>query len=97
MSNHVHFTIYVEDINELSQLMFKVNSKYAQMYNKKNNRCGVLFRNRYQIQPIFNERQSLNCIDYIYKNPVKAGMVSRCEDYKFSSYNDYKKNAGFHT
>ena len=94
MSNHAHFAMYVQDMKELSKLMYKVNLKFAQMYNKINDRYGVLFRNRFQVQPIYNERHLLNCIEYIHQNPVKAGMVSRCEDYKFSSYNDYKENKG---
>ncbi len=29
---------------------------------------------------------------YIHQNPVKAGMVKRIEDYRWSSYNAYIKN-----
>lgn len=94
MDNHAHFTVYAPDKDELSKLMFNINLRYARLYNKNNNRCGVLFRNRYQIQPIYSEKHLLKCINYIHQNPVKAKMVEKCEDYKFSSYNDYKNNTG---
>ena len=94
MSNHAHFAIYSEKIEGLTKLMYEVNAKYARLYNKEKNRCGVLFRNRYQIQPINSERQLINCINYIHQNPVKANMVSKCEDYEYSSYNGYKLNTG---
>ena len=95
MSNHAHFAIYTEEKSDLAKFMHEINSKYAKIYNKEKNRCGVLFRNRYQIQPIYSARQLINCINYIHQNPVKANMVTKCEDYKYSSYNDYKMNTGF--
>lgn len=94
MSNHSHFVAYTDNIDELSKFMYKVNSKYARMYNKQNERCGVLFRNRYQIQQINGERHLLNCINYIHNNPVAANMVAECGEYKYSSYNEYKRNNG---
>lgn len=94
MNNHAHFLIYVEDINEFGKFMQKVNLKYANMYNKKENRCGVLFRNRYRTEPISDIKYLINCIKYIHENPVKAGMVQKSEDYKYSSYKDYMNNSG---
>ena len=92
MNNHAHFLIYTEDIEKFGKGMQKTNLLYAQMYNKEQNRVGVLFRNRYQTEPIYNIKYLINCIKYIHNNPVKAKMVSKCEDYKYSSYNDYIHN-----
>lgn len=94
MNNHAHFLIYVEDINEFGKFMQKVNLKYSNMYNKKENRCGVLFRNRYKTEPITDIKYLKNCIKYIHENPVKAGIVQKNEDYKYSSYKDYMNNSG---
>lgn len=94
MNNHAHFLIYVKDINQLGQFMQKINLLYSVAYNREEKRCGVLFRNRYQTEPIYNEKYLINCIKYIHNNPVKAKMVSKCEDYPYSSYNDYLKNEG---
>lgn len=94
MNNHAHFLVHTENIDKFGKFMQKVNLLYAQMYNKKENRCGVLFRNRYKTEAIYDRRYLINCIKYIHNNPVKAQMVLRCEDYKFSSYNDYIKNEG---
>ena len=94
MNNHAHFLVYTEDINKFGKFMQKTNLIYAQMYNKLEKRCGVLFRNRYQAEPIYNLKYLINCIKYIHDNPVKAKTVKKCEDYKYSSYNDYKNNIG---
>lgn len=94
MNNHAHILVYTEDIKSFSKFMQKINLIYAQIYNKENKRCGVLFRNRYQTEPIYEEKHLINCIKYIHNNPVKAGMVSECGEYKYSSYNDYIYNKG---
>ena len=92
MNNHAHFLMYVENINVLGKLMHKCNLIYAQFYNDDNNRTGVLFRNRYQAEPIYNMKYLINCIKYIHENPLNAGMVDKCSEYKFSSYNEYINN-----
>lgn len=94
MNNHAHFLVYVEDMKDFEKFMHICNLQYAQFYNKENNRVGVLFRNRYQIEPIYNTKYLINCIKYIHNNPVKAGIALRCGDYQYSSYNEYMKNIG---
>ena len=94
MNNHAHFLIYTENIEDFGKFMQKTNLQFATAYNKENNRCGVLFRNRYRTEGIYNEEYLINCIKYIHENPVKAGMVSKCGEYKHSSYNDYINNCG---
>lgn len=94
MSNHAHFLIYVKEINELGKFMHKINHLYSNLYNREEKRCGVLFRNRYRAEPIYDEKYLINCIKYIHDNPVKAQMVTRCDEYQYSSYNDYMLNTG---
>ncbi|MBQ9297660.1 MAG: transposase [Clostridia bacterium] len=94
MNNHAHFLIYAEDMNKLAKGMQKTNLLFAQMYNRKEHRVGVVFRNRYQIEPIYNLKYLINCIKYIHNNPVKAKMVLKCEDYEYSTYKDYANNVG---
>lgn len=77
--------------------MHNVNLVYSQFYNKQKNRCGVVFRNKYQSQPIYDIKHLFTCIKYIHMNPVKADIVKRCEDYPYSSYNHYTNNTGLCT
>ena len=94
MNNHAHFLIYTENIKDFGKFMQKTNLIYAQRYNKEENRCGVLFRNRYCTEPIYDKNYIINCIKYIHDNPVKAKMVLKCEEYRYSSYRDYINNTG---
>lgn len=89
MNNHAHILIYTENIEEMSKYMKSVNLSYAKYYNRNENRVGIVFRNRYESEPILTSKHLLNCIGYIHNNPVKAKIVETVKEYKYSSYNDY--------
>lgn len=89
MSNHAHMLIYTEKIADMSKIMQKINTSFARFYNKKINRVGFVFRDRYFTQPILSRQQLFNCLVYIHNNPVKAGLVKEAKDYKYSSYNEW--------
>lgn len=94
MNNHAHFLIYTDDIHDFGRFMHKVNLKYSAMYDREEQRCGVIFRNRYKAEPIYDIKYLINCIKYIHENPVKAKMVKKCYEYKYSSCKDYLNNEG---
>lgn len=92
MNNHAHLILYVEDIKKLGKFMHRINLIYSHFYNKENGRCGVIFRNRYKTEQIYNFKYLINCIRYIHLNPVKAKIVDSCEQYKYSSCKEYLNN-----
>lgn len=93
MQNHVHFLVQIkEDIEELSKFFHKLNTMYARYYNyMEEGRVGYVYRDRFLSEPITSHRYLVQCIKYIHFNPVKAKLVKKCEDYKFSSYRFFKK------
>ncbi len=93
MNNHVHLLVYVDDVNNLSKFMHRINTIYASYYNRENNRVGYVFRNRYQVQTIKDEMHLKTCIVYIHNNPVKAGIVRKCNEYNYSSFYEYIEKA----
>lgn len=92
MSNHAHMLVYTEKIEDLSKYMHKVNTIFSMYYNTKLERVGVVFRNRFESQPILNQRHLFNCISYIHNNPVNANIVEKPSMYKYSSYNNFINN-----
>lgn len=86
MNNHAHFLIQVQSIEQMSKYMQRLNAKYGIFYNKKYNRVGYVFRDRYKSEGIYSEEQLYNCIKYIFENPVKAGMCKQASDYPYSNY-----------
>lgn len=91
MDNHAHILLYTENIKNMSLFMKRINEKFAMYYNYINERVGIVFRNRYKSQPILSEKQLLNCIRYIFNNPVRAKMVLNPEEYVYSNFQDFKK------
>jgi len=89
MSNHAHLLIFTEKIEEMSNYMKSINTSFSRYYNQVNNRVGVVFRNRYESEPIKNIQHLYSCISYIHKNPVKAKMVNHPSQYEYSTYNSY--------
>lgn len=92
MDNHCHMCLYYQKIEDLSNFMHIVNSKFAKYYNYLEDRVGYLFRNRFYSQEIQDRQQLFNVIGYIHNNPLKAKKVEKLEEYKYSSYKDYLKN-----
>lgn len=89
MNNHVHICLYYEEIQNVSKFMHMINSIYANYYNYSENRVGYVFRNRYYSKEIKDRNQLFNTIVYIHKNPLKAELVYKMNDWEYSTYSDY--------
>lgn len=89
MDNHAHLVAYYEKTEELSTFMKKINTAYAKWYNDHKGRVGYVFRDRYKTEQILDYHHLYACINYVHNNPVKAKMVDKPEQYRFSSYNNY--------
>lgn len=87
MSNHIHLVIY--DLNnELSKIIQTIAIKYSLYFNKKYERIGHLFQNRFLSKAVEDRVYFKNLCRYIHKNPQKAG-IDKIENYKWSSYQEY--------
>ena len=86
MTNHIHFLVTPETDTSISRTMKDVGSRYAQHINKTHRRTGTLWEGRHRASLVQSERYLLTCMRYIELNPVRAGMVSRPEEYGWSSY-----------
>ena len=87
MNNHIHLTI-CDNNDQISKIMHKICSVYAMYFNKKYERVGHVFQNRFKSICVDTEGYLLNVIRYIHKNPEKDGICNM-DKYKWSSYNDY--------
>ena len=85
MDNHYHLLIETPDGN-LALGMRQLNGVYTQLFNKRRQRTGHLFQGRYKSILIQKDSHLLEVCRYVVLNPVRAGMVPRPEDWKWSSY-----------
>lgn len=92
MPNHVHLEIK-DNKNELSKIMHRLLVSYSIYFNKKYERVGHVFQDRFLSKPVENTEYLLNLMRYIHQNPIKA-QISKIENYKWSSYREYVYNNG---
>jgi len=85
MTNHFHLVIQTPEPN-LSRGMHWLNGKYAGRFNRVHDRCGHLFQGRFKAFLIEKEAYLTEVMRYVVLNPVRAKMVSRPEEYAWSSY-----------
>jgi putative transposase len=85
LDNHYHLLIEVP-LGNLPNGMRHLNGLYAQRFNNRHDRCGHLFQARYRSILVEKNAYLLSVARYIVLNPVRAGIVRRPEDYRWSSY-----------
>jgi hypothetical protein len=93
MDNHVHLLVK-GDSEDIALLMKKIGVSYSWYYNKKYDRVGHLFQDRYKSESIENEKYLLTAFRYILKNPEKAGICSVAR-YPWNSFWHYDKQLQF--
>lgn len=95
MTNHVHLLMTPSDKEGISKVMKLLGSRYAQYMNKTYHRTGTMWEGRHKSSAVDEQNYLLKCYRYIELNPVTANMVSRPEEYKWSSYgtNAYGDNS----
>lgn len=89
MDNHVHLLMEVDEV-PLSQIMQRIQQVYTQWFNRKYNRTGHVFQQRYKALLCDKDNYLLQLIKYIHNNPVKASLGGM--DYKWSSHVYYTGN-----
>jgi putative transposase len=88
MSNHVHLLIQVSEV-PLSKLIHNLSFRYASYINKKRSRKGHLFQGRYKAILVDAENYLHELVRYIHLNPVRAGVATNPQDYKWSGHQCY--------
>jgi putative transposase len=87
MDNHIH--LLLKEIEEIGTVIKRITVGYVGWNNRKYERTGHLFQNRYLSETVETESYLLTVLRYIHQNPVKAGMVKSVKDYDWSSYEHY--------
>lgn len=94
MGNHIHLLLHEKE-EELSVIMKRIGTSYAWWYNKKYDRVGHVFQNRFQSEIVETEAYLLGVLRYIHNNPVKATLTAKPEEHKWSSCQAYYGGADY--
>jgi len=84
MDNHVHMIAVPEKEESLARGIGDTHKYYTRMVNFRDKWRGYLWQGRFSSFPL-DERHLYAAIRYVELNPVRAGIVKKAEDYRFSS------------
>lgn len=84
MKNHLHLIAVPREESSLSEVMARVNWKYALRINLREDWKGHLWQDRFYSCPL-DHPHLIASARYIERNPVRAKIVGRAEDYPWSS------------
>ena len=88
MGNHFHFAIKIGK-TPLSRIMHRLLTTYVLGFNSRHTREGHLFQARYKSILCLDDAYLIGLIRYIHMNPVRAGLVTNCGDWPWSSHRQY--------
>ena len=96
MPNHIH--LLLEPLDEPLDMIFRrIGTRYAMWYNRKYQRAGHLFQDRFRSENVSTVQYYQTVLRYILQNPMKAGMEKHPGEYRWSSYTAYEKGQGIVT
>ena len=78
MRNHVHFLLFSGPTG-ISKFMRRLLTGYALAFNRKHQRSGHLFQNRYKSIVCEEKNYLLELVRYIHLNPLRAAQVKNLE------------------
>jgi len=85
MPNHYHLALRTDEPT-VSKAIQDLNGNYARWWNKRHDRVGHVFQGRFKEQIVQRQNYLLTLSRYIARNPVRAGLVTNPEEWKWSSY-----------
>ncbi len=74
-----------EKLSSLSEFMREIKVGFARFYNRRHNRRGYFWGDRFKSVIVENGETLINCLAYIDLNPLRADLVERPEQYRWNS------------
>ena len=84
MTNHIHLLALPHTRTALAEAIGGAHGHYARTLNLRQGWSGHAWENRFH-STLLDERHLWSAVRYVENNPVRAGMVRRAEDYRWSS------------
>jgi putative transposase len=86
MGNHIHLLLTPSRANGVASLMRCLGERHARYVEDIGLCGGALWEDRFEAFPVHVGRYLLSCMRYIELNPVRARVVARPGQYRWSSF-----------
>lgn len=87
-SNHIHVLAHADDEESIGALMHLVSGATAKRYNLRKERTGSMWEHPYHCTAVESGQHLLNCLVYINMNMVRAGAVTRPQEWRWCSHDE---------
>jgi putative transposase len=92
MPNHVHLILAPSDADGLRRALAPVHRRYAGIIHDRRKRSGHFWQGRFGCA-VMDEDHLAAALVYVMLNPVRARLVQRAQDWRWSSARAYLKDA----
>jgi len=87
MPNHWHLVLWPEQDHDLSRFVAWLTLTHVQRWHAHRQSAGLghLYQGRFRSFPVENDEYCLTVCRYVERNALRAGLVDRAEDWRWSS------------
>ena len=87
-SNHVHLMVADQGRGEIVASMQLIEGTTAQEYNRRKNRQGAFWDDRYHATAVQTDHHLIRCLSYVDLNMVRAGVVAHPQEWQESGFHE---------
>ena len=93
MPNHWHLVLWPSRDGDLTRFVAWVTLTHTQRWHAHHQSAGIghLYQGRYKSFPVQSDEHFLTVCRYVERNPLRAGLVARAEDWRWSSLRQQAK------
>ena len=94
MPNHFHFVLWPRFEGDLSRFMCWLTATHSKRWHafRGSRGTGSVYQGRYKAFPVQTDTHFLTLCRYVERNPLRAGLVRRSRDWRWSSLHHRCKN-----
>jgi putative transposase len=90
MPNHFHLVLWPKTDTEMSTFMAWLTATHSKRWHARKETAGTghVYQGRYKAFPVSTDTHFLQVCRYVERNPLRAGLVARAEDWPWCSLAD---------
>jgi putative transposase len=85
MPNHFHLVLWPFEDGDLSRFMQWLLTSHVRRYHRHYHGSGHVWQGRFKAFPIQQDEHLLAVLRYVERNPLRAKLVARAEEWRWSS------------
>lgn len=91
MPNHIHLVLWPREDGDLGTTMQWLLTSHVRRYHRHYGTSGRVWQGRYKAFPIQHDSHLRTVLRYVERNPLRAGLVRKAEDWAWSSLAQYAR------